>query len=517
MKKIWNSKKLAISLSYVAIVVQTISTIILTKIYVTKLGADMYGLYQMIYSVANYILILDLGISTTMIRFIAEYDQKKQEKKKENFLFHFLIIVMILVLVVIIIGVIINTNLEFIYSSLSADDLIISHQLFSIMIFQIILTLISHYLDGITLANEQYAVAKLLDTSNLVINFILIILFLKFGFGIIGISIANLIVVLMKIIILVFFDFFKLKVKIRFHGLDLKMLQPAFLLMFAMLLQSVVGNVNNSVDKTILGIMSTKNEVAIYAIAATFITIFNSLPYSISAVYQTTATKLVVSGADNEQLTNFVIKPGRFQLIITGGFIIGFLLLGREFIICWTGKKMINAWLYALIIMIPNAIPLVQNTCNLILNAMDKRIYRSLILTCITLINIVLTIFFIKWFGPIGAPIATAISYIIGHIILMNLYYYFKLHLDIFKMFRGILKKISTSIIITFLLNLPLYFLNSNGNWILLLIKMLIFVIIYFIILLIYGFNIEEKTMVNNIYTKIRKKINIYSKCKGVK
>ena len=71
MRSVFKSKKLAIIVSYVLICTNVLSNLILTPIYLNYLGTDGYGFYQMIYAVASYILILDLGIGTTMVRFIS--------------------------------------------------------------------------------------------------------------------------------------------------------------------------------------------------------------------------------------------------------------------------------------------------------------------------------------------------------------------------------------------------------------------------------------------------------------
>ena len=82
MRSVFKSKKLAIIVSYALICTNVLSNLILTPIYLNYLGTDGYGFYQMIYAVASYILILDLGIGTTMVRFISIYKEKKD--KKEN-------------------------------------------------------------------------------------------------------------------------------------------------------------------------------------------------------------------------------------------------------------------------------------------------------------------------------------------------------------------------------------------------------------------------------------------------
>ena len=51
-------------------------------------------------------------------------------------------------------------------------------------------------------------------------------------------------------------------------------------------------------------------------------------------------------------------------------------------------ENVLDIWLTALIIMIPNAIPLIQNYCLNILDAMKKRLFRSIVLLSISVLNI---------------------------------------------------------------------------------------------------------------------------------
>lgn len=500
------SKKAAVTITYIQIITQTIITLFLTRFYIRELGTDSYGLYQMIYSVAQYILILDLGISITMVRFISEFEAKGEKKKTENFAFHFMLIVLILLIVVTIIGVIININIERIYTKLTVDEYNLAHEMFIVMIVQIAFTIVSHFLQGIALAYEHYPFVKFVMLIQIIAGAVLSVVFVLKGMGAKGIVHANTIVIIISTLILLLYDFAGLRFKIAFHGWDIKLLLPAFLLMFAMLLQSIVGYANNSVDKTLLGIMATKTDVTIYSIAATFITLFNALPTAISTVFQPKATQMVVASASKEELTDLVIKPGRVQFIVVAGFIGGFFLFGRDFIICWTGEKTVDAWLYVLLILIPNMIPLIQNTCLSILNAMDKRIYRSLILVGITVFNILLSIALIKLIGPVGAPLATGVSYIVGHCILMNIYYQRKIGLNVKRMFKEIFSGTWLALLGTIIVNLPLLLWQVNGNWFVVIIKAFVFCIVYTIFLWFFGINKAEKDYIKLLFARILKK-----------
>lgn len=499
------SKASGVILSYVLLIFQTLSTLLLTRFYLSQLGTDTYGLYQMIYAVAHYILILDLGISITLVRYITEFDTKGNHQQSENFAFHFLLIVIALIIVIMCVGICININLEKIYSSLTSEEYILAHKMFIAMVFQIAFTVISHYFRGIALAYEQFVFTRFLSIIQILCDTILIVLLVKFGMGVMGIVVANTVVIIAVVLIYMLYDFGVLKFKIKLHYWNFEILRPAGMLMFAMLLQSIVGHVNNTVDKTILGIMLTKTDVAIYSIAATFITMFNSMPTAISSVFQPKATRIVINGASKKEMTDFVIVPGRFQFMIVGAFIAGFFLFGKDFILCWTGKKeMLEAWKYVLIIMIPNSIPLIQNTTLSLLNALDKRMFRSVILALLTILNVGLTIIFINYFGAIGAPLGTAISYIVGHIVIMNIYYQRVIGLEIKRLFTSIFSKTWICIIISTIICCPLVIWNNSVSWGGFVLKGLCFSIIYGLLLLKFGFNESEKLRVNGMLKKIK-------------
>ncbi len=505
------SKKTAVMLSYCSLILQTLSTMILTRFYLDQLGKDTYGLYQMIYSVAQYILILDLGISTVMVRYISEFQAKDDKKKAENFAFHFAIIVGIILVFVAAIGVIVNFSIEGIYRDLTAAEYTVSHQLMSTMIVQLVFTIISHYFRGLCEAHENFTFTRTVTISQIILNFALSIIFVKTGMGVLGIAMANTVVIILNTVATIIFALAVSKFRIRFHRWEFGFFKPVFMLMAAMLLQAVVGHVNSSADKTILGIMCTKSDVSVYAVAATVITMFNTLPSTISSVFQPSATRMVVNKADSEQLTDFIIRPGRLQFMLTGGFIAGFVVFGQDFVVCWAGKDMKDAWLYVLLILVPNMIPLIQNICLSILNAMDKRLFRSVILAAMTGLNILLTVILIRIIGPIGAPLATGISYIIGHCFIMNIYYKKKIGLNVVRMFSGIFKKTWICVIISFLLTLPLMLWKCNGSWLILIAKAIIFCVIYATLLVLYGMNSDEKKTFNTLISKfpVIKKLSV--------
>ena len=504
MNPIWTSKKLAVLFSYMSTGFNAIFTVVLTGLYVNKLGRESYGLYQMVYAVAHYILILDLGIAATMNRYIAEYIERKDQTRQENFAFHMLIILSVIGALIFLIGALIYRQLDVIYPKLTPQELPLARHMFAVMIVQIVLMVFRHFASGISLGYDQYALVRLLAVISLIVNFVLSVAIIHLGYGFLAIVYSKTVVLSLVLCFILYIVFFKLHFKIRFHYWDWAMIAPATTLMLAIFMQSIVGHVNNTVDKTILGNMTTKSDVAVYSIAAVFITMFNTLPSIISSVFQTQATRMVVRGATPAEMTAFVAKPGRFQFVIAGGFCAGFLLLGQDFIMCWMhDPQMKKAWFYALLIMIPNMVPLIQGTSVSLLNALNKRIFRSLILIGLTVVNISLTIYLVKRIGCVGAPLATGVSFIIGHVILLNIYYQRRIGLNVFKIFHDVLSKTWVAVLGALIINLPLVKWDAQERWWVFIVKAIAFCVVYAAILWFYGFNTSEKTAVAKIAAKV--------------
>lgn len=499
------SKKFAIIVSYLMILVNTLSNLILTPLYLRFLGIEMYGLYQMVYSVAHYIMILDFGISTTMVRYISMYHAKDDYQSEQNFSAHCLGIVFTVIIMVAIIGIVINSLLLQIYPSITIGEAPIAHTIFTIMIITIALTIVEHYLHGIIMSYEHFSVVKIVALLKIIFKIILTVIMLLMGMDVISIVFADLVVSIFSILVLSIYSFKILQFKIKFVHFDKILIASVFSFMFAIFLQSVVSYVNNVVDKTILGIMTTKKDVAVYSVALAFITLFNSLPSAISGVFLPKATNLVTNVADRKKLTDFVVRPGRYQFMICGAVIAGFIVFGKEFIALWAGDNTIIAWYVALIIMIPNTIPLIENTIISILDAKKKRLFRSIVLFAISIINVVISILLVKRHGMIGAPVGTAFAYIVGYGLVLNIYYDRIIGINIIEMFKKIFSRIWICIIFATAIVMPLNVIFNIYSWTTLFIKAIIFCIAYVILLIIFGFNTEEKKDVFTIVKKIIK------------
>ena len=289
--------------------------------------------------------------------------------------------------------------------------------------------------------------------------------------------------------------------KVHYHGYDPKLIRNIAKLSMALCLQSVVGYLNSSVNQFVLGRSLSTAAVTIYSIALTFSTFFDEIPTVIQRLYLPQVVKLVTSGADGEELTDFVIKPGRVQFILVGGVLGGFILFGRQFIALWSGEETLAAWAVALLLMVPSVLPLIQNVCLSILTAMNKRMFRSYTLCGISVVNLVIAVILVRYIGVMGAAVANAISLILGNNIAMNIYYKRAIHINVGRLFKSIFKGILPCAVIATVICAPLLLINAKGlYW--LVVECGAFCVVYGLLLWLFGANQEEK---NKILAVVRK------------
>ena len=149
--------------------------------------------------------------------------------------------------------------------------------------------------------------------------------------------------------------------------------------------------------------------------------------------------------------------------------------------------------------------PLIQNLGIEIQRAKNMHKARSIVYFFIAISNVFISIPLVKWIGPIGAALETAISLTAGNILFMNWYYYTHIGLDIWyfwKKIAGFIPGLVIPCIIGMLIKIfvPMNTLVSLG------IMIIIYTVIFVVSMYCLGMNGEERKMISGPIYKIFKK-----------
>jgi len=180
-----------------------------------------------------------------------------------------------------------------------------------------------------------------------------------------------------------------------------------------------------------------------------------------------------------------------------------FLILGKSFILLWAGEGFEESWIIALIVLIPLTIVLTQTLGISILQAKNKHGFRALTYLFISIINTFISIYLVQYIGSIGAAIGTSLSLIIGNIIVMNLYYHYKIGLNMVEFYKEISNRVFLTFLLVIIVSIPLKWIFEI-NWVSLVFQGLIFGILYFVAMWLYGMNKYEKTLLVKEFSKVK-------------
>lgn len=217
-------------------------------------------------------------------------------------------------------------------------------------------------------------------------------------------------------------------------------------------------------------------------------------------------TKMEANNASDKEFTDVFVKTGRLQYIVMGLIMSGFIIFGQQFINLWAGESYSSAYIIGCILMIPVTIPLIQNVGLSILQAKNKYKYRTIIFFFIAIANILISIPLSKAYGGIGAAIGTAISLIVGQGFIINIYYHKKIHIDMIKFWKEIIKMSIPIFVVAILGFICNYYLVTN-SLVLFALKIMIYTIIYLIVVWRAAMNDYEKNIIRVPLNKIKGKL----------
>lgn len=499
----FKQRKFGVILSYFSIIVNVIIQLLYTPFLIRILGQSEYGLYSLVSSVIGYLTIMDLGFGNAIVVYTSKYREQKKydEEKKLHGMFN--IVFKIIGVIAALLGLIIFFNVDNIFgNSLNSFELNKMKIMMLILSLNLFLTFSFSIYNSIICAYEKFTFQKITAILHSILKPLLMIPLLILGYK----SISLCVVITISNLIFLFSNYLyckkNIKISVKFCGFDRKIFRVILKYSIWIFVAVIVDKINWSVDNFVLGAVSGTVAVSVYSLASVLNQLFCNLSGAISGVLLPKVSKMVAKNASDDELTNEFIKIGRLQYLVIFLMASGLVLVGKDFFAVWGGKGFEDAYYISLLLILPVCIPLIQNLGVSIMQAKNMHKFRSVLLLCISIINIFLSIPLAKQYNGIGAALGTAISLLLGNGFIINIYYYKKVGIDILKFWKEIIKMTIPFIFPLGLMILFMYFTNFNG-----IVSVVayggIYVLIYSLFAYFFSINEYEKNIINNLLKKI--------------
>ncbi len=442
MSKGKSQLKIGIILNYLNICLGNLIPIFYTPIMLRLLGQSEYGLYKLASSVTSYLSLISMGIGSAITRYLIKTREEEGKEAEEKILGLFVTIFQVIAIIAFTLGICLVFGLHVFYGeTLASDELQKMRVLVFLMVCNTALSFsVSPFL-SLVIAHERYVFRQSMSIITTCITPIMNLIVLFIGLYSIGMATSTLTINLFVNICYLLYIKYNLRIKVRFKKMPIHLLKEIFVFSFWIFVANIVAQLYNSTDTVMIGTVPSlgTNGVAVYNIGGVFNHIVYSLAVGMSALLTPKTNKMVFQGASNTELTDICIRVGRIQSYIISLVITGFIVFGQPFLFYYVGSKYGASYWVAVLMMIPNFIPLVQSVCLSIIVAQNKHRFRSLVYLGIAIANVFGTWFLMRTsLGVIGAALMTGIALIVGQGFVMNWYYDKRTGLEIGRFWKEI-------------------------------------------------------------------------------
>jgi len=501
-----NSKsqfKIGAAMSYFSIAFNIIAGLIYTPWMIDQIGQSDYGIYTLATSLISLFL-MDFGLSSATSRFVAKYRAEGKEEEITFFLESVYKLYLLIDCLIFCALICLFFLLDIVYPNFSPEELEKLRVVYIIVGAYSLISFPATTFNGILNAYEKFIPLKCADFIQRLSMIAMTVIALLSGGGLY--SLVFLTAVSGIIAIVIKFYYVNRSIPARRCIVKDKAIQKVVyrqILTFSIwaTIASLSQRMFFTITPTILGIVvvNASAAIAVFGIISTIEGYVYTITTAIKGMFLHRISQISINDIDGMQLTLLMIRVGRFQFALNGLILVGFVLLGKQFITLWVGENYIMAYYGIVLVLIPglfyNSLQ-IGHTAITVYNLVKYQAYIEVISG---IMNLIMSIPLSYHFGVVGAAASICISYTLR--LALNLFFINKkLNIEIGIFIKECYTKMLVPLMATGILG---YFILSaihNCSWLWFIIKGCTVVTIYAGSLLTLKFLDSEKK--NDLFYK---------------
>ena len=495
-------------MSYVAIAFNMISGLIYTPWMITQIGQSNYGLYTLANSLIT-MFVMDFGMSAAVTRFVSKYRAEGNQKAVDNLLGLVYKLYLCFDVVIFTVLVVVYFLIEIFYTNLTPTELETFKVLYVIVGLFSVISFPFANLNGILIGYEQFTGQKFCDLFHKVFIVVAMVIALFMGYGVYALVLVNalsgLLTLVMKYCIIK--KNTPVKVDVKYFNKD--MLKEVFGFSLWTTVSSLAQRLIFNITPSIIAAVSVTGSigVATFGLAQTIEGYIYTFATAINGMFMPRISKIIHEGKKDTALLELMIRIGRIQCMIVGLLCVGFITLGKSFIVdIWNKPDFVDSYLCTVFLILPSFLFLPLEIANTTVIVENKVKLQSYVYVIMGVLNVCLSFVLSRYYGALGASISIFIAYMV-RTILMIVIHVKVLHLDIWYFCKQTFFKITPSLIITTVIGLIIEQYNPMPHgYLRFIINGIVVVGLFGILMLAFVMNEYEQNLIFGIIKRFLKK-----------
>ena len=497
-----NSKKqikFGAMISYIAIFINIIATLIYTPWMVSKIGQANYGLYTLATSLISLFLV-DFGISSALSRFLSKYRAEGKEKEIEKLMgaTYKLYFAIDLIILLVLIGI--YFFLGEIYTGLNDTELETFKILYILVAGFNIISFPCMTLNGILTSYEKFVQLKLCDLFRKIFTVLLVVLVLYFNMDVIAVVAANVVAGIITILIKLVIIKKEIHIKINFASGDVEIYKAIFGFSIWITVISFAQKFIYNMASSVLGIVSGAISIALYAPAASIGSYYYVVAEAINGLFLPSISRKIAENRE-EDIMSLMIKVGRFQMIILGLIFVGFVCIGKDFMILWMGADYVQSYYCAILILFPALLEYSQQIGKTTIIAKNLVKYQAIGFFAIAVLTLIVSFLLGKIVGAIGVCVSICLAGCLN-VVWQSYIFSTKLHFKMKDFYLKCYLPMVVPMLASIILGLTLNTMILSVSWKSIIVKGIVITMIYLTSCFCFVLESEDR---KNLTLRIRK------------
>jgi O-antigen/teichoic acid export membrane protein len=383
---------------------------------VTTLGKELYGIWVLVVSITGYFSVLDLGISTAIVRYIssstAQNDNSKARAVYSTSLAIFSCISLAILLVSLVVGYFFQD-----FFKLYTIPRTYLYAVFMVSALDLACSLLFSVFSGSLAGLQEF---KFINGSTILFNIIksvLLLVLLKLGYSLLTLAFLQLLVSCFKALS----QYIKIRNNYSFMLFSSQTISKSSAKMIYnysvySFIIAIALKLLFYTDSVVIGALINVSEIVFYAIPASLLDYLEKFIWAIVAVLVPVISANEATG-NNDGNTNFYIIGTRYILLISMPIMISLFFFGQDFIRIWMGAEIgARSGVVLKLLLVGFGFSFSQLLASGILKGISKHKFLAYILTAEAVANLVLSLLLAKPYGITGVAVGTLVPLVLATI-----------------------------------------------------------------------------------------------------
>jgi O-antigen/teichoic acid export membrane protein len=394
--------------SWFALGINVVVGIFLSPYILHRLGDEAFGLWILIFSVTGYYGLFDLGIRSSIVRYVAKYsavdDHEQLNRLINTAMFSYSAVGLICLLLTAMGGFFISSIFH-----VPADFLSTARWLFLMVGTSVALGFPLGVFGGILEGMQRFYLINFTSTASTLLRAFLIVIALRHGGGLLSIAFITVALPLVMALINAGFVFRLVALEFRRHYVDRNTLKKIASYSGTTFMVIVAGRLRFKTDAVVIGTFLSSAAITYFTIGSRLVDYATEVVSSLAQIFVPMSSQSDATG-DMKGLQRIFIAGNRACALIIFPITAILIILGKSVIEAWVGLKYVAAsYPVLLILLIPTALMLAQSASGRILYGMAKHKTLAIVTLVEGVANLILSIALVRHYGIVGDAIGTAL------------------------------------------------------------------------------------------------------------